>query len=540
MKVLISDKLAQEGIDILNAEENLQVIYKAGLKPEELKVEIREAEALIIRSATQITKEILAHATKLKIIGRAGIGVDNVDCNAATERGIIIVNTPSGNATTTAEHTIAMLMALSRHIPQADKSMHQGAWEKSKFTGTEITDKVLGIFGFGNIGKIVADRAKGLRMRVMVSDPFLSPQIAAKYGVELVEIDQLCKRSDYISVHVPLNDSTRNLIDKKAIESMKKGVRILNCARGGIINEAALVEGLNSGKIAGAAIDVFEEEPPKKDNPLLHQDRVVCTPHLGASTTEAQVNVAIQVAEQIRDYANTGEIRNGVNFPSVSAEVLKILKPYLTLCGKLGAFQGQIYQASKEKVTKLTISYTGSVTDYDVGVLTSTMVHAFLFPILDTTVNYVNALNLAESRGIEVEENRIRQAQDYANQITFTVHGEEKTSLIAGALFGNTNHRFIRFNDFYLEVVPDGYLLVIHNNDRPGVVGKIGSVLGNHSINISRMHLTLGNSQIRGQDTSDPKEAVIFINIDQPTSTEVIEELKQLNDVISVYQIALN
>ncbi|MCP5002686.1 MAG: phosphoglycerate dehydrogenase, partial [Planctomycetes bacterium] len=409
MKVLISDKLAQEGLDILNSEDSLQVTYKAGMKPEELKEEIREVEALIIRSATQVTKDILTHATKLKIIGRAGIGVDNVDCNAATERGIIIANTPSGNATTTAEHTIAMLMALSRHIPQADRSMHQGAWEKSKFTGTEVTDKVLGIFGFGNIGKIVADRAQGLKMRVLVSDPFLSPQIAAKYGVEVVELDQLCKRSDYITVHVPLNDSTRNLIDHKAIESMKTGVRILNCARGGIIHESALVEGLNSGKVAGAAVDVFEEEPPKKDNPLLLHDRVVCTPHLGASTAEAQVNVAVQVAEQIRDFAKTGEIRNGVNFPSVSAEVLKVLKPYLTLCTKLGTFQGQIHQSGADKIKKLTISYTGSVTDYNVSVLTSTMVHAFLFPILDTTVNYVNALSLAESRGIEVEENHIHQ-----------------------------------------------------------------------------------------------------------------------------------
>ncbi|GJQ57787.1 MAG: phosphoglycerate dehydrogenase [Candidatus Scalindua sp. AMX11] len=540
MKVLISDKLSQDGIDILNAEDNLQVTYKTGLKPEELQEEIRDAEALIIRSATQVTKEILTHATKLKIIGRAGIGVDNVDCDAATERGIVVVNTPSGNATTTAEHTIAMLMSLSRHIPQADKSMHQGQWEKSKFTGTEVTDKILGIFGFGNIGMIVADRAKGLKMRVLVSDPFLKPEIAAKYGVELVEFDQLCKRSDYITVHVPLNDSTRNLIDKKAIESMKTGVRILNCARGGIVNEADLVDGLNSGKIAGAAIDVFEEEPPKKDNPLSHHDRVVCTPHLGASTTEAQVNVAVQVAEQIRDYAKTGEIRNALNFPSVSAEVLKVLKPYLTLCSKLGAFQGQIFQASKEKVRKLTISYSGSVTDYDVGVLTSTIVHAFLFPILDTTVNYVNALSLAKSSGIEIEENHMHQVQDYANQITFAVHGDEKTSIIAGALFGKTNHRFVRFNNFHLEVVPDGYLLVIHNNDRPGVVGKIGTILSNHKINISRMHLTLGNSQIQDQNSAYPKEAVIFVNIDQPTGIEVIEELKQLNDIISVYQITLN
>ena len=540
MKILISDKMSQEGIDLLTAEDDLQVTYKPGLKPEELKNEIQDAEALIIRSSTQVTREILSHAKKLKIIGRAGIGVDNVDCDAATERGIVIVNTPSGNATTTAEHTIAMLMALSRHISQADKSMHEGAWEKSKFTGTEITDKVLGIFGFGNIGKIVADRAQGLRMRVMVCDPFLNPQTAAKYGVELVSLDQLCKRSDYVTVHVPLNDSTRNLINRKAIEAMKKGVRILNCARGGIVNEEALIEGLDSGKVAGAAVDVFVKEPPGKDHPFLKHDRVICTPHLGASTKEAQVNVAVQVAEQIRDFAHTGEIRNGVNYPSVSSEVLEILKPYLKLCNKLGAFQGQIYRANQEKVKKLSISYSGSVADYNVGVLTSTLVHAFLFPILDTTVNYVNAITLAESKGIVVEENLIHHVRDYSNQITFTVHGEEKASLIAGVLFGNTNYRFVQFNDFFLEVVPDGYLLVIHNHDRPGVVGKIGSILGKHQINISRMHLTLSNSHLLGQNATNLQEAVIFVNIDQPTSTDVLEELKQLKDIISIYQIILN
>ncbi|MFV1977547.1 MAG: phosphoglycerate dehydrogenase, partial [Candidatus Scalindua sp.] len=359
MKVLVSDKMSQNGIDILDAVDGIKVIYKTGMNPDDLKKEIQDVDALIIRSSTKVNKEVLTAAKSLKIIGRAGIGVDNIDCSAATEQGVIVVNTPSGNATTTAEHAIAMLMALSRHIPQADKSMHQGAWEKSKFTGTEITGKTLGVFGYGNIGKIVADRAQGLKMKVMVFDPFLNAEIAAKNRIELVTKETLFERSDYISVHVPLNDSTRNLINKKTIETMKTGVYILNCARGGIVNESDLIEGLNSGKIAGAAIDVFEEEPPPKDNPLLKHERVICTPHLGASTEEAQVNVAVQVAEQIRDYLLTGEIRNGLNCPSISSEMVKVLSPYLKLCDRLGAFQGQIHRENHADIKKLSISYSG-------------------------------------------------------------------------------------------------------------------------------------------------------------------------------------
>ncbi len=540
MKVLISDKMSQNGIDILNDVDEIQVVYKTNLEQGDLIKELQDADALIIRSSTKVTREVLSKTNKLKIIGRAGIGVDNIDCAVATERGVIVINTPSGNATTTAEHSIAMLMALSRHIPQADKSMHQGAWEKSKFTGTEITGKTLGVFGFGNIGKIVADRAQGLRMRVMVYDPFLNAQVAAKQGVELVSKETLFERSDYITVHVPLNDSTRNLINKKTIQNMKNGVRILNCARGGIVNESDLLDGLNSGKIAGAAIDVFEEEPPPEDNPLLKHERVICTPHLGASTEEAQVNVAVQVAEQIRDYLLTEEIRNGVNCPSISTEMLKILKPYLKLCDKLGSFQGQIHRENHSEIKKLTISYTGSVSEYDTNALTSALVHGFLNTILDASVNFVNALSMAESRGIVVEEKVVHHVQDFANQITFAVSDEKQTNLIAGTVFGNKNYRFVRFNDFYLEVIPDGYILVLHNYDRPGVIGKATSILGNHKINVSRMQLTLENSHQPGTDASCLQEAVSFINIDQPVNGLIQEELIKLDNVIAVHQIDLS
>ena len=540
MKVLVSDKMSQDGIDVLNAADGIQVVYKTNLSPEDLIKELQDTDALIIRSSTKVTKDVFAAVNKLKIIGRAGIGVDNIDCNTATERGVIVVNTPSGNATTTAEHAIAMLMSLSRHIPQADKSMNGGKWEKSKFTGIEVTGKVLGVFGYGNIGKIAADRAIGLKMRVMVFDPFLTAEIAAKNGVELVTKEKLFERADYITVHVPLNDSTRNLINKNTIETMKTGVRIINCARGGIVNESDLIEGLDSGKIAGAAIDVFEEEPPPQDNPLLKHDSVICTPHLGASTAEAQVNVAVQVAEQIRDYLISGEIRNSLNCPSISSEMVKVLSPYLKLCDKLGSFQGQIHRDNHAEIKKLTISYSGAVTDYDTKALTSALVYGFLNTISDGSVNFVNALSVAESRGIVVEENVVHHVQDFANQIILSVTCEDKTNLIAGTLFGSKNYRFVRFNDFYLEVIPDGYILALHNYDRPGVIGKATSILGNHNINVSRMQLTLDKTFQPGSKESCLQEAVSFINIDQPVNEAILEELMKLENIITVHQIDLN
>jgi D-3-phosphoglycerate dehydrogenase len=540
VKVLVSDKMSQNGIDVLDAADGIQVVYKTNLSPDDLIKELQDTDALIIRSSTKVTKDVFAAVNKLKIIGRAGIGVDNIDCTTATERGVIVVNTPSGNATTTAEHAIAMLMALSRHIPQADKSMHLGKWEKSKFTGIEVTGKILGVFGYGNIGKIVADRAQGLKMRVIVFDPFLTAEVAAKNGVELVTKEKLFERADYITAHVPLNDSTRNLINKKTIETMKTGVRIINCARGGIVNEADLIDGLNSDKIAGAAIDVFEEEPPPKENPLLKHERVICTPHLGASTAEAQVNVAVQVAEQIRDYLLTGEIRNGINCPSISSEMVKILSPYLKLCDKLGAFQGQLHRENHTEIKRLTISYSGAVTDYDTGALTAALVHGFLNTISDGSVNFVNALSMAESRGIVVEEKVVHHVQDFANQITLSVSDEKKSNLIAGTVFGNKNYRFVRFNDFYLEVIPDGYILALHNYDRPGVIGKATSILGSHNINVSRMQLTLDKTFVQGSNESCLQEAVSFINIDQRVNESILEELMKLENVITVHQIDLN
>lgn len=531
MKILVADKLAPEGLAILEGIAGAKVVNKPGLPPAELLANAADADAIVVRSGAKITKDVIDAAKKLRIVGRAGVGVDNVDTEAATQRGIIVVNTPGGNAVTAAEHTIAMLLALSRYIPQADCALHAGVWEKSKFTGTEVTHKVLGVVGYGNIGRIVADRAQGLKMRVIVYDPFLTPEVAAKSGVEQVTLEELCRRADYITLHVPANESTQNLINAKMIGLMKKGVRLINCARGEIIDDSALMDGIQSGKIAGAALDVFREEPLPKEHAFLKQPKIICTPHLGASTEEAQVSVAIQVAEQIRDYLLSGEVRNAVNFPSVSSEMLKVLQPYLTLCRKMGGFLGQVAKAHEAKVKKLQISYHGTAVDLETKVLTATLVKDFLSPVLDASINYVNARGVAQSRGITVEESLVHQIQDFANLISLKVFYDDKTLLLAGAVFGKDNCRFVRFQNFSLEVLPQGYLLVVHNYDRPGVVGKVGTMLGDAKINISRMQVALDTSRA---------EAVAIMNLDQAATPEIQAQLRALDNVIAVDQIKLD
>lgn len=536
MKILISDKIDPQGLAILTAEKKFEVINKPGLKPAELLEAIAQVDALIIRSASQVTDAVFAAAQNLKIVGRAGIGVDNIDCPAATKKGVIVENTPSGNATTTAEHTIAMMLSLSRYIPQAHQSLSQGAWEKSKFTGSEIAGKTLGVIGFGNIGKIVCQLARGLQMKVIVADPFLTAEIAVKHQVTMVTLDDLCQRADFITVHVPLNDSTQNLLNRKNMEKMKKGVRLVNCARGGIINEADLLSALESGKVAGAALDVFVEEPPKKDNPLLNHPKIVVTPHLGASTEEAQLNVSIQVAEQVRDFLLTGEIRNAVNFPSMTADMVKVLRPFMNLCSKLGTFQGQVHRMDGTTIKKISVRYSGNVCAYDTRVLTLCLLKSFFEPFLGETVNYVNARHMAESRHIIVEESTSPQVSDFANEITLTVETDKKGHVLSGAMFGEDNYRFVRFEDFFLEVVPQDTLLIVHNYDRPGVVGRVGTLLGQHRINISRMQVALEQNF-----TGDvqKRQAVAIINIDQSTPEHVLKELRSFENIIAVYQVVL-
>ena len=529
-KVLISDKLHGDGLKILKACSELQIDDKAGISHDDLRKIIKDYDALIIRSATDVTPDILEAATQLKLIGRAGIGVDNVDLPAAIKRGVIVENTPSGNAVTTAEHAIAMMFAVSRMIPQATMTMKQGKWEKKAFVGRELCNKFLGVVGVGNIGKIVADRALGLKMKVLGFDPFLTPEAAAKMGIELVDLDTLFTKADYVTVHVPLNDKTRGLINKDSFAKMKKGVFIINCARGGVVNEADLLAALESGKVGGAALDVFEEEPPPAASPLIQHPHVICTPHLGASTDEAQVNVAIEVAEQVVDYFTKGEIRNAVNFPSISSELAKILKPFIQLSEKLGILLGHVVEG--ESPRKIQIDYSGDLVNYPTAALTACLLKgAFEVVLTDQgNVNYVNAPALAKERGIKVVESKIHEAEGYKSLIEATIETDKGTHIVSGTIFGTKHPRIVRIDDFYLEAVPEGIILLIRNYDRPGVIGAVGTCLGKNNVNISRMQLGLSHNS---------GEAMALYNVDSPAGEKVLAEIKALPNILSVKQIKL-
>ncbi|MDO8426836.1 MAG: phosphoglycerate dehydrogenase, partial [Deltaproteobacteria bacterium] len=418
MKILISDSMSNKAVEILKATPGITVDVITGLKPEELKAKIKDYHGLVVRSATKATAEIIEAAENLKVIGRAGTGVDNIDMTAATKKGIVVMNTPGGNTVTTAEHAVAMMMALSRNIPQATASMKRGEWEKKKFEGTEVTGKTLGILGVGNIGSVVASRAQGLKMNVIAYDPFISPEAADKLGISLVSMDELFKKSDFISIHVPLTNETKNLVNAGAFQKMKKGVKIINCARGGIVDEKDLAEAIKAKIVSGAAFDVFEKEPPQADNPLLQLEEVILTPHLGASTLEAQENVAIAIAEQIADYLTTGSIRNAVNVPSIPAELLVSLGAYISLGEKLGSFQGQILKGGIEEIT---VEYSGEVVNYDVAPITIACIKGLLDKVLDTYVNFVNAPYIAKERGIKIVEVKSSRPTDFASSITIKV-----------------------------------------------------------------------------------------------------------------------
>lgn len=525
-RILVSDDLAEEGVKILQAHPALAITYKPGMKPAELAAAIGEFEGLVVRSASNVTKEVIEAGKNLKVIGRAGIGVDNIDVPAATNRGIVVMNTPSGNATTTAEHALALIISMARRIPQATASMKAGKWEKKKFMGTELTSKVLAVVGLGNIGKILADRARGLKMTVLAFDPFLTDEVAEKLGVEKVTLEDAFRRADFISVHTPLTDQTRGLVGKDAFAKMKAGVFVVNCARGGIIDEAALLEALDAGKVAGAALDVFVEEPPPADHPLVRHEKVICTPHLGASTAEAQVKVAIEIAEQFGDYFANGQIRNSVNVPALSADLLKTLRPYLQLGEKLGSLMGQLAQGT---VSGIDVRFEGEIAKYDVTPIATAIVRGILAPMLDSTVNYVNAPVIARERGIKVVTSKSAESADFTNLVTVSLAGQNAHS-VSGTILGRELPRITRFDEFQLEALPEGYILVLRNHDRPGVVGNLGSLLGKNQLNISRMQLGLNPRS---------QEAVSFVNIDSGASDAVLAEIARLPNVISVRQVRL-
>jgi len=475
----------------------------------------------VIRSATQVTEDLLEAAEKLKVIGRAGIGLDNVDIPAATKRGIIVMNTPGGNVITTAEHTIAMMMALTRKIPQATASMKMGQWDKKNLVGRELFDKVLGVIGYGKVGAIVADRARGLKMRVIVYDPYVTADVIEKAGFESVTAEALYKRSDYITVHVPKLKNTINLLNKKAFAKMKDGVMILNCARGGIVNEEDLLEALESGKCGGAALDVFQNEPPGK-LPLFDSDRVICTPHLGASTKEAQVNVAVAVASQIIDFLKNGTIINAVNVPSVTGELLKKLGPYLSLADQIGSLQAQLVKGPLKEVT---IEFAGDFHGLDLSPVSTAVLKGLLTAVVKDDVNFVNANVIAKERGIKVTETTSSESEDYINLITVRVITTKMKSTVAGTIFGKSDCRVVRINTFRLEMIPKGHLALIHNVDIPGSIGEIGTTLGKHQINIGRMQV--------GQEEEGDRN-IIFLCTDTPIPEAVLKELRQLKTVKAV------
>jgi D-3-phosphoglycerate dehydrogenase / 2-oxoglutarate reductase len=518
-KVLVSDKLSPTAVKIFN-DNNVEVDYlpEVGKDKAKLLEIIRQYDGLAIRSATKVTEKIIAAASNLKVVGRAGIGVDNIDIPAATAKGIIVMNTPFGNSITTAEHAISLMLALARQIPQADASTRASKWEKSRFMGVEVTNKVFGLIGCGNIGSIVADRAQGLKMKVIAYDPFLTPERAITLGVEKVELDELLARADFISLHTPLIEATRNIISAEALSKMKDGVRIINCARGGLIDEVALKAALERGKVKGAALDVYLVEPAI-DNPLFEVPNVICTPHLGASTTEAQENVAIQVAEQICAYLNSGEITNALNFPSISAEEAPRLTPFVKLAETLGSFAGQLTQSG---ITGIRIEYEGEVASLNTKPMSAAALTGLLRPLLGD-VNMVSAPVLARDRGIKVETIQREQQGAYENYIRVTVMTERQERSVAGTIFGNGEPRLIQVKGINMDAGLSQDMLYITNEDRPGFIGRLGTLLGDLEINIA--HFNLGRM-------SEGKDAIALLNIDSEMTKEQLAKVSALEGVV--------
>ena len=538
LRVLVSDALSDAGLAYMtdavakfvreNQPTELAVKYSPGLKEDELAAAIAEYDALIIRSGSKVTKKVIDAAKKLKVIGRAGIGVDNVDVAAASKRGIVVMNTPTGNAVTTAEHAIAMLMSIARKIPQATASMRSGKWEKSKFSGRELAGKTLGILGLGNIGRIVADRARGLHMNVIAHDPVLTSDRASQLGVELVSLADLFARADAITAHTPLTAETRGVVDDAAIAKMKPGVLLVNCARGGIYDEAALERGLASGKIGGVALDVFVEEPPQGNHPLLAHASVVATPHLGASTEEAQERVAIEIIQQVLDYLSQGTITNAVNVPNVSREAAPKLKPYLLLARRLGSFLAQIEGVHPQAVE---VSCAGDPASLGASAVVSAALAGVVERYFEGPVNEVSAPHVAADRGIAVQQKVGSARGKFAHLVTVRVTGGGGEELIAEGVVGlDGTSRLTRWGDYELDARLGGDALVLVNENIPGVVGAVGTILGHAAVNISQIHYGLN---------ARTKQAVSVWSIDSTIAKEVLEQIKKAPNVARATAIAL-
>ena len=525
-KVLISDKLSAAAVDIFR-QRGVEVDLKPGLSPADLRAIIGEYDGLAIRSATKVTRELLEAATNLKVVGRAGIGVDNVDVRSATTRGVVVMNTPHGNTITTAEHAIAMMFALARQIPEASGSTKAGKWEKNRFMGVELTSKTLGLVGCGNIGSIVADRAIGLHMKVLAYDPYLSENKAMELGVEKADLDTLLQRADFITLHTPLTDATRNILSRAALAKTKKGVRIINCARGGLVDEAALADAIKAGHVAGAALDVFETEPAT-DSPLFGLENVVCTPHLGAATAEAQENVALQVAEQMSDFLLTGAVSNAINMPSVSAEEAPRLKPYMELCRHLGTFAGQLTQARDGVINRVVIEYEGLVSHLNIRPLTAAAMAGLMSPLMEG-VNMVNATVAARDHGIDVSETVHDRPSEYQTHVRITVESPTISRSVAGTLFAGSRPRIVEIKGIKVEADFAPHMLYVTNQDKPGFIGRFGATLAGAGINIATFHL--GRAEQGG-------DAICLVSVDEPVPEDVLAMVRTLPLVVQATGLA--
>ena len=525
-KVLISDKLSPAAIDIFRRR-GIDTDFRPGLSPAELRAIAGQYDGLAIRSATKVTRELLDAATNLKVVGRAGIGVDNVDIRSATARGVVVMNTPHGNTITTAEHAIAMMFALARQIPEASSSTKAGKWEKNRFLGVELTNKTLGVIGCGNIGAIVANRGAGLHMKVLAYDPYLSEKRALDLGVEKADLDTLLARADFITLHTPLTDATRNILSREALAKTRKGVRIINCARGGLIDEAALADAIRAGHVAGAALDVFEVEPAT-DSPLFALDNVICTPHLGAATAEAQENVALQIAEQMSDFLLTGAIANAINMASVTAEEAPRLKPYMELCRLLGAFAGQLTQAREGAIGRVTIEYEGQAAALNTKPMTAAALSGLMAPLM-TGVNMVNAAVAARDHGIDVAETVHDRPSEYQTLVKITIETQGLTRSVAGTLFAGSRPRIVEIKGIKVEADFAPHMLYVTNQDKPGFIGRFGATLAGAGINIATFHL--GRSGQGG-------DAICLVSVDETVPEDVLAMVRTLPLVVQATSLA--
>lgn len=524
--ILITDPLSEEGIQPIRETENTNIVMDTNLTPEELSVKIKDFDALLVRSQTQVTGELISHASNLKIIGRAGVGVDNIDLDAATEHGIIVVNAPNGNTNSAAEHTMAMLMSLSRNIPQAYHALKNQQWDRKKYVGVEIKNKMLGVVGLGRIGAEVASRAKGQRMNVIAYDPFLTEEKADKMGIGYGTLEDVLKAADFITVHTPLLKETKHMLNAEAFQIMKDGVQIINCARGGIIDEKALHEAITAGKVAGAAMDVFEEEP-FLDHKLLELPQVIATPHLGASTIEAQENVAVDVSHDVVTFSTGGSVKNPVNLPSVPREIMNQIEPYFNLAEKLGSF---LIDLTGEVAEEVNIYYSGDLSEVEVAPLTRNTVKGLLQRYLGDHVNDVNALYFAERKGITVHENKTSSTKGFTNLLTVEVRTKSGIRNVSGTLLNGLGPRIVKVDDYSVDVTPVGHIVVIHHLDQPGVIGRMGSLLAQHQVNIATMQVD--RSDIGG-------DAIMMLTVDKHMEEEELEALKELEEIYDVTAIDL-